>query len=136
MGRFIPIDKMKKLREACVNGDERAKKILKAQLGDEDFSVDLEDYFKPVEEPVQSEEVVNVSDKEVPEVKDISQEIMDLISLCDKKTLDIANDPDITDATKKGALSILGEMKQSCLDNLEKFGKLMNSLKPKEEVVE
>jgi hypothetical protein len=48
MARFIPIDKMKKLREASRNGDERAKKILAMQLGGvDDFSSDLEDYFKP-----------------------------------------------------------------------------------------
>lgn len=28
--KFIPIDKMKKLREAAANGDANAKKILKA----------------------------------------------------------------------------------------------------------
>lgn len=50
--RFIPIDKMKKLREASKNGDETAKKILKAQLNGTDFDSDLDIYFKPKPEPV------------------------------------------------------------------------------------
>lgn len=46
MSRFIPIDKMKKLREAAKTGDERAKKILSTQLGGtEDFSSLMEEYF-------------------------------------------------------------------------------------------
>lgn len=44
---FIPIDQMRKLREAAKNGDERAKKILRAQLNKEDYSSDLEAYFNP-----------------------------------------------------------------------------------------
>lgn len=51
MARFIPIEKMKKLRESAKAGDERAKAILRKQmLGEEDFSSDLDEYFKPVEE--------------------------------------------------------------------------------------
>ena len=47
---FIPVDKMKKLREAAKNGDGRAKAILQAQLNGQDYSVDLDAYFKPVDE--------------------------------------------------------------------------------------
>ena len=50
--RFIPVDKMQKLREAAKNGDERARKILHSQMHDEDFGADLDEYFKPAEEPV------------------------------------------------------------------------------------
>lgn len=42
---FIPVDKMKQLREAAKNGDERAKKILRAQLDKKDYSADLDAYF-------------------------------------------------------------------------------------------
>lgn len=43
---FIPVDKMKKLREAARNGDERAKKIIAMQLGGkEDFGPLMNDYF-------------------------------------------------------------------------------------------
>ena len=44
---FIPVDQMKKLREAAKNGDARAKAILKAQLDGTDYAFDLEAYFKP-----------------------------------------------------------------------------------------
>ena len=44
---FIPVDKMKQLREAAKNGDERARKILQAQLKKEDYTSDLDAYFAP-----------------------------------------------------------------------------------------
>lgn len=63
MSKYIPIDKMKQLREAAKNGDARAKKILKAQLNGSDFSSDLDSYFatpvveetKPVPEVIQKD---------------------------------------------------------------------------------
>lgn len=48
MPKFISIDKMKKLREAARNGDEKAKKILIMQLDDkEDFEPLMNEYFTP-----------------------------------------------------------------------------------------
>lgn len=44
---FIPIDKMRQLREAAKQGDERAKKILRAQLNGSDYGSDLDAYFAP-----------------------------------------------------------------------------------------
>jgi len=140
--RYIPHDKMAKLREAARNGDEMAKKILHAQLNpEEDFSQDLESFFAPKVEEKSVEEVAEAPVEEQPQqdVGDISQKILDLIGECDKKTLEIANNQELSDATKKGALSILGEIKQTELDNLEKFGKLMASItkkEQKEEIVE
>ena len=157
MAKYIPFEQMKKLREAAKNGDEMARKILKSQLNDEDFSGDLETYFKPKEEPIEqvaegpaekqeeTQRVQNLADRQMPAItgkipeNDISQSILATIGACDKKTLDIAKDPNLSDATKKGALSTIGEIKQSCLESLEKFGKLMSSIAPKqldEEVVE
>lgn len=54
---FIPIDKMKQLREAAKNGDERAKKILRAQLDGKDYGADLDSYFapKPEAKPAQGQ---------------------------------------------------------------------------------
>ena len=151
MSRYIPYDKIAKLREAARNGDETAKRILMAQLDDEtDFSKDLDDYFKPQEEEIEEaaekpqesvkqEETQNIQNEnsgvpaltgQVPE-NEISNSLMSLISACDKKTLELANDSDISDATKRGSLAILQEIKQSCLDNLEKFGKLMSSISKK-----
>lgn len=50
---FIPVEKMKKLRDSARNGDERAKKILIMQMdGKEDFSSLMDEYFaepKPTE---------------------------------------------------------------------------------------
>lgn len=48
---FIPIDKMRQLREAAKQGDERAKKILRAQLDGSDYGADLDAYFAPKPEP-------------------------------------------------------------------------------------
>ena len=151
MSRYIPYDKIAKLREAARNGDETAKRILMAQLDDEtDFSKDLDDYFKSQEEEikevaekpqesVKQEETqiiqngnssIPVLTGQIPE-NEISNSLISLISACDKKTLELANDSDISDATKRGSLAILQEIKQSCLDNLEKFGKLMSSISKK-----
>ena len=142
MARYIPFEKMAQLREAARNGDERAKKILHAQLCDEeDFSADLDDYFIPqVEEPVEEsvedstefvEKENDVAEASKEPQSEISQKILDLISACDKQTLDIVNNTELSDATKKGALSILQEIKQASLDSLEKFGKLMSSISKK-----
>ena len=43
--RFIPVDQIKQLREAAKNGDDRAKKILRAQLEGKDFGSELEAFF-------------------------------------------------------------------------------------------
>lgn len=61
---FIPVEKMSRLREAAKNGDARAKAILQAQLNGTDYSVDLDAFFKPVEEPkpVQGGNPVSVSE--------------------------------------------------------------------------
>lgn len=54
---FIEIEKMKKLREAAKNGDERAKKILQAQLKKEDYASDLDAFFAPA--PAQTKVINN-----------------------------------------------------------------------------
>lgn len=47
---YIPFDKMKLLREAARNGDERAKKILMMQADGQDFNSLLEEHFAPHQE--------------------------------------------------------------------------------------
>jgi hypothetical protein len=154
MSKFIPINQLSKLREAAKGGDEMAKKILMAQLNDEDFSSDLEAYFKPQEEEAKTvEEAAEIPQEEakqtvptqqnpeaqaqVPvltgkiEQNEISDGILALINACDKKTLELANDSEISEATKKGALSILQEIKQNSLENLEKYAKLASSFAKK-----
>lgn len=62
--KFIPVDKMKKLREAAKSGDEQAKLILRLQLDGKDYSSNLDEYFAPKVEPVAQEvEVVKDEDK-------------------------------------------------------------------------
>lgn len=154
MSKFIPINQLSKLREAAKGGDEMAKKILMAQLNDEDFSSDLEAYFKPQEEEAETVEeaaempqeeakqtVPTQQNPEIPaqvpvltgkiEQNEISDGILALINACDKKTLELANDSEISEATKKGALSILQEIKQNSLENLEKYAKLASSFAKK-----
>ena len=49
MAKFIPIEKMKKLRDSSRGGDIKAKKILSMYMsGKEDYSPLLEEYFKPL----------------------------------------------------------------------------------------
>lgn len=45
--RFIPIDKMKALREASKNGDANAIKILDLQMSGGDFGSLLDEFFQP-----------------------------------------------------------------------------------------
>lgn len=58
---YIPFEKMKSLRESAKNGDERAKKILKMQMMNEDFSSLLDEYFKQPEpeQPVQTQNAIS-----------------------------------------------------------------------------
>ena len=73
MPRYIPFEQMTKLREAARNGDEMAKKILRAQLDDtEDFSSELDEYFKPKEE-VKVEEVANKPQEEIKQEEIINE---------------------------------------------------------------
>lgn len=69
MARFIPIDKMKKLREAAKTGDGNAVKILSMQMSGEDFSPLLDEFFQP--KPVANEQQVEVgtstTSKSLPE---------------------------------------------------------------------
>lgn len=63
MAKFIPIDKLSKLREASRNGDENARKILRMQLEDkEDYSELLNSYFAPKPEPEEKVETVVTGD--------------------------------------------------------------------------
>lgn len=63
MAKFIPIDKLSKLREASRNGDENARKILRMQLEDkEDYSELLNSYFASKPEPEEKVETVVTGD--------------------------------------------------------------------------
>lgn len=70
MSRFIPIDKIKQLRESAKMGDLRAQKILDMQLaGTEDFGSLMNDYFAPKAEEgntVIEEKPATASKEETP----------------------------------------------------------------------
>jgi len=51
---FIPMDKMKILREAAAKGDENAKRIIDEHFQRKDFSSDLDAYFAPKPEQAQA----------------------------------------------------------------------------------
>ena len=67
MARFIPIDKMKSLREAAKSGDANAIKILDMQMSGDDFGSLLDEFFqpKPVQEalPTGTEETNSLPEK-------------------------------------------------------------------------
>lgn len=68
MARFIPIDKMSKLREASKNGDVNARKILDMQMSGGDFGSLIDEFFKP--KPVQEAQVevgTSTTTKSLPE---------------------------------------------------------------------
>lgn len=48
---YIPFEKMKSLREAAKNGDERARKIIIMQMNGEDFGSLLDQYFEVPNKP-------------------------------------------------------------------------------------
>lgn len=53
---YIPFEKMKALREAAKNGDERARKIIIMQMNGEDFGSLLDQYFTKPEESNKTED--------------------------------------------------------------------------------
>ena len=53
---YIPFEKMKSLREAAKNGDERARKIIIMQMNGEDFGSLLDQYFTKPEESNKTED--------------------------------------------------------------------------------
>ena len=73
---FIPIDKIKSLREAAKNGDARAKQILTMQMNGEDFSALLEEYFKEPNEKVEAK-TKTVSNPEIHAKSITNEEITD-----------------------------------------------------------
>ena len=69
--RFIPIDKMKSLREAAKNGDARARKIIIMQMNGEDFGSLLDEYFakQPKEEKPIATSTPIIEDNDITDPK-------------------------------------------------------------------
>lgn len=59
--KFIPVDKLSKLREAAKSGDVNARKILDMQMGGEDFGSLMDEFFQP--KPVVEKQQVEVVGK-------------------------------------------------------------------------
>lgn len=199
---FIPIDKMKQLREAAAKGDERAKKILKAQLSGSDFGTDLDAFFSqgthtmPAVEPGPMPKSVSTGNEQLDEwlrsnnihetdedyadaleeyyaeypeqrpkesqksnmptfpsdglkdyqqeqtiadeidlTQEIAQGIIDVISSCDRVSLEMLQNNEIDGTAKKGAMTIIQEIKSSLLDAAEKLTKIKSTFEKKEEEV-
>lgn len=73
--KFIPIEKMSKLREAAKNGDERARKILDMQMSGGDFSPLLDEYFQP--KPEVNMKAQTVETKSMPQKKSKLEEFLE-----------------------------------------------------------
>ena len=64
MAKFIPIEKMLKLREAAKGGDANAIKILDLQMSGGDFGGLLDEYFQPKQEaPVEGKSLPEKGEK-------------------------------------------------------------------------
>lgn len=59
---YIPFEKMKALREAAKNGDERARKIIIMQMNGEDFGSLLDQYFTKPEESNKPEDHLDTTE--------------------------------------------------------------------------
>ena len=67
MARFIPIDKMKSLREAAKSGNANAIKILDMQMSGDDFGSLMDEFFQPKsEQNVQVEVGTSTSTQSLP----------------------------------------------------------------------
>ena len=75
MAKFIPIDKMSKLRESAKNGDEHARKILDMQMSGGDFGALLDEYFQPKPEVVMEKDTVET--KSMPQKKTKLEEFLE-----------------------------------------------------------
>lgn len=134
MAKFIPIERLKKLREASQNGDESAIRILKMQLdGKDDFSNDLEEYFRPKPEPepeIEVEEIIPEDEAEEPEcvglVKKLLKEELDAIESYSKAITQIMACESLEDGTKRKMISRFEEIKS---DENEHYLELKQLLK-------
>lgn len=151
MGRYIPFDQMSKLREAARNGDEMAKKILHAQLADEeDFSADLDNYFKPKEETkVEEPESVEEAKEEVEGtiekigepiegqetdrdkfenvIKDLIQDEIDAIDSYSKAITEVMNMPEFNEAQMRRAIARFKEIRQDEEEHVRELNALLKN---------
>lgn len=90
--RFIPIDRMKVLREAAKSGDSRAKKILIMQMNDEDFSGLVDEYFEtPAIKPIEMSATKPGQPVIEPEPELESERVVDNSDITDERLREFLN---------------------------------------------
>lgn len=178
MARFIPIDKMSKLREASKNGDANAIKILDMQMSGEDFGSLLDEFFQPKPQQVvearkslpqkpQSkleqflafnnitkdspdyQSFVEDFYNEFPNEKSVSNEGMTMceedcfltpliqeaiksIGSYNEAIMKVMEMDELGDASKKGIMAKLEEIKRDEMENLEELKRMKNNMDKKE----
>ena len=182
--KFIPIDKMKSLREASKNGDANAIKILDLQMSGGDFGSLLDEYFQPKQAalqgaPVEGKSLPNKGEQsklekflafnnvtkdspdyesfvedfynEFPEEREhghhgemceveedcfilplIKEEIKAITDYNDA-IMKVMEMDELGDATKKGLIAKLEEIKRDEMEHLEELKRMKNGLDKKEE---
>lgn len=162
MAKFIPIDKMRKLREAARNGDEGAKRILRMQLdGTSDFSTDLDSYFSPKpetdkglgREPApemekgqslegkpqvnanfhKSLEAVNDIQQEKSFIDKLIQDEIDAIKAYNDAIMEVMQLEEQSDATKEGFIAQLKHIRDEEVEHFNELKRMKGSLDKKEE---
>ena len=162
MTKFIPIDKMRKLREAARNGDEGAKRILRMQLdGTSDFSSDLDTYFSPKPETdkglgreptpeaekgqsLEGKPQVNAGfHKALPANNGLGQEQsfidkliqdeIDAIKAYNDAIMEVMQLEELTDATKEGLIAKLKHIRDEEVEHFNELKRMKGSLDKKDE---
>lgn len=153
--KFIPIEKMSKLREAAKTGDERARKILDMQMSGNDFSPLLDEYFQP--KPVATENSVETSSlpekkptnskleeflkfnnvtKDSPEYEDFVKDFYDEFPE-ERKQKDLVENPvEQIEEDKDGFDSIIRDLIKDETDAIDEYSKAITKLMNNEELDE
>ena len=152
--KFIPIEKMSKLREAAKSGDDRARKILDMQMSGDDFSPLLDEYFQP--KPVATENSVETSSlpekkpnskleeflkfnnvtKDSPEYEDFVKDFYAEFPEEKGKEEMVENPVEQIEEDKDGFDSIIRDLMKDETDAIEEYSKAITKLMNNEELDE
>lgn len=152
MAKFIPIDRLSKLREAAKNGDANARKILDMQMSGDDFSSLLEEFFQPKPEPEAKTE--NVESKSLPQKKSRLDEFLEFNNITkdspdydsfvedfyrefpeEKNKPDMVENPvEKIEEDKDGFESIIKDLMKDETDAIEEYSKAITKLMGSEEL--
>ena len=153
MAKFIPIDKISKLREAAKSGDEKAIKILNMQMSGEDFSPLLDEFFQPLPEVNMEEKTVetqsmpekknskleeflafNHIDKNSPDYEDFVRDFYD--EFPSEKEGMVENPVKQIEDDKDGFDSIIRDLMKDETDAIEEYSKAITKIMNSEELDE